>query len=137
MTRLRGSNEISDRKSQRVGERFPVFGEIVAILLRVFSFGDGRLLHLLAVLIEPRQKKDIALQTALTAGDHVGNNLLIGMAEMRLPVDIINRGRDVERLAHAALLWRTRAVLATVGTSCKSGARRRARVADAAGAASA
>jgi len=40
------------------------------------------------------------------ARDDVGNDLLVGMAEMRLAVDVINRGGDVKPFAH----YQTRSV---------------------------
>jgi hypothetical protein len=36
----------------------------------------------------------------MRARDHIGNDFLVGVPEMRLAIDVINRGRDVESLAH-------------------------------------
>ena len=42
------------------------------------------------------------------AGDHVGDDFFVGVAEVRLAVDVVDGGRDVEAFAHLLLiLWRT------------------------------
>ncbi len=65
-----------------------------------FLFGLRRLLDFLAVFVEAGQEKNFLTQAAPCARDDVGNDLLISMAEVRLPVDVINRGGDVKPFAH-------------------------------------
>jgi hypothetical protein len=52
------------------------------------------------VLIQAGQEKDFLTEAAPGAGDDVCNDFLIGMAEVRPAVDVINRGRDVKRFGH-------------------------------------
>ena len=76
----------------------PVRRQRVAIILRIFSFRLRRLLHFLAVLVEAGQKKNLLPEAAPGAGDDVGDDLLVGVAEVRLAVDVINRRGDVKTL---------------------------------------
>ena len=101
-----GADEIVVGQFQFFGERLPVRGELVAICLRVFLLGLRRLLDFLAVLVEAGQEKNFLSQAAPRPRDDVGNDLLIGMAEVRLAVDVINRGGDVKPFAH----YRTRSL---------------------------
>ncbi len=100
--RLGGADEIIIRQVERLRERHPVGRKRVAISLRVLLFRQGRLLHFLAVLVEAREKEDLLTQAAPRPCDDVGNNLLVGMPQMRLPVDVINRGGDVKPFAHVS-----------------------------------
>src|SRR5437868_13241777 len=109
----RGADEVIIGQLKLRDEAFPGHGEVVAISLRLLSLGNGRLLHLLAVLIQTGKEKHLVTEAAPSTGDHVRNDFLVGMAEVRLPIDIINRGCDVETLAHLALLWSTNLRLAT------------------------
>ena len=102
VARLGGADEIVVGQFQFFGERLPVRRELVAIGLRGFAFGDGGLLDLLAVLVEAGQEKNLLAQAAPRPRDDVGDDLLVGMAEMRLAVDVINRGGDVKPFAHRA-----------------------------------
>jgi hypothetical protein len=52
------------------------------------------------VLIEAGQKKNFLSQAAVRSRDHVRDDLFVGVAEMRLAVDVINRGGDVKPFAH-------------------------------------
>jgi len=53
------------------------------------------------VLIHASQKKNIVAQAALGPGDDIGYDLFVGVAEMRLAVDVVNRCCDVKPFAHA------------------------------------
>ena len=61
---------------------------------------DGRLLDLLAVFIEAGQEKNLLTQAAPRPRDDVGDDFLVGMAEVRLAVDVINGGGDVKLFVH-------------------------------------
>ena len=50
--------------------------------------------------VEAGQEKNFLAQTAPRPRDNVGDDLLVGMAEMRLAVHVINRGGDVKPFAH-------------------------------------
>ena len=59
-----------------------------------------RLRHFQAMFVGAGQEEDVAAPEALEAGDGVGRDRLIGMADMRPPVGIGDGGGDVERVAH-------------------------------------
>ncbi len=48
----------------------------------------------------PGQEKRLLPQAAPRPGNHVGDDLFVGMAEVRLAVDVVNGGCDVKSLAH-------------------------------------
>jgi hypothetical protein len=72
-----------------------------------FSRGDAqvaRLLgHLQAVLVGPGLEPHVAAHLALEAGDDIGGNRFIGVADMRLAVGIADRGGHVIGFGHG---WR-------------------------------
>ena len=61
-----------------------------------------RLGHFQAMLVGACLEADVAPCAALEARDRIGRDRLIGMADMRRPVGIADRGGDVEGLGHAA-----------------------------------
>ncbi len=71
----------------------------VGQLARLQPFALGRLLHLDAVLVGAGQEIDVVAVEPLEAGDRIGRQRLIGMADMRGAVGIGDGRRDVE-------LWR-------------------------------
>ena len=87
------------------GESFPGGCQIVAVLLRLLTLREGRLLYLLTMLVQPGEKKGFLPKAAPGSRDNVRYDFLVRMAEMRLAVDIINGGCDVEPFAHPGLLW--------------------------------
>ena len=64
------------------------------------------------MFVEAGEEENFLAQTSPGARDHVGDNLFVGMTEVRLAVDVINGGGDVKRFAHPPTVWRTLAVLA-------------------------
>ena len=103
VARLRGADEIVVGQLQFFGKRLPVRRELVAISLRRFAFGQGGLLDLLAVFVQAGQEKNFLPEAAPRPRDDVGDDLLVGMAEMRLAVDVINRGGDVKPFVHCRI----------------------------------
>src|ERR1039458_7519168 len=97
VARLRGADEVVIRQLQFFGDRLPVRRERVAVFLRIFLLCLRRLLDLLAVLVEAGQKKNLLAQAAPRAGDDVGDDFFVGMAEMRLAVHIIKSRAGVKR----------------------------------------
>ena len=51
------------------------------------------------MLIQTGEIKNILTEATASAGNHVGDHLFIGMAKVRLAVDVIDGCRDVELLA--------------------------------------
>src|SRR5450756_1353970 len=119
VARLRGAHEIVIRQFQLLDERLPVGGEGVAIFLRIFFLRQGGLLDLLAVLVKAGEKKHFLAQAAACAGDDIGNDFLVGMAEVRLPIDVIDRRRDVKPFIHydkiERIVWRRNGGMAMLG----------------------
>ena len=95
-----GADKIVVGQLQFFGERPPVRRQFVTILLRRFALGDSRLLNLLAVFIQTGQEKNIQAETAARPRDDVGDDFLVGMAEVRLAVDVVNGGGDVKLFVH-------------------------------------
>ena len=100
MTRLRGADEIIIRQLQFFHEGLPVGGESIAVFLRILFLGLRGLLDFLTVLVQTGQKENFLTKAPPRPRDDVGNDLLVGVAEMRLAVDVINRGGDVKPFAH-------------------------------------
>ena len=98
--RFRGADEIIDGELERAGEVLPILGEFIAVGLRGLAFLVRDLLHLLPVLIEAGEEEYVFTHTAPGARDHVADDLLVGMPEVRLAVDVVDGGGDVVTLAH-------------------------------------
>jgi len=52
------------------------------------------------VFIKARQKKNFLTEAAARPRDDIGDDFLVGMAKVRLAVDVINGGGDVKLFAH-------------------------------------
>ena len=102
VARLRGADEVVVREAELGDEGLPAHGQLIAIGLRGFAVGLRGLLDLLPVFIETGEEEDLLAQRATAPGDDIRDDLLVGMAEVRLTVHVINRGRDVETFAHRA-----------------------------------
>ncbi len=60
----------------------------------------GRLLHLLAVLVDSGEKENLLAFQPVKTRDDIGQHLLVGVADMRRAVGVIDRGGEVERFRH-------------------------------------
>ena len=58
----------------------------------------GAHLHLLAVLVGAGQEEDLVAHQPPETRDDVGQDLLVGMAQVRRPVGVVDGGGEVERL---------------------------------------
>jgi hypothetical protein len=56
-----------------------------------------RLLRLLAMFINPREEEGIVTEKTMVPGENVGDSGRIEGAEMRSPINVINRGGNVKR----------------------------------------
>ena len=101
VARLGGADEIVMGQLQLFGERLPVRREAVAVGLRILLVGLRRLLDFLAMLVQAGQEKNLLAQAAPGAGEDVGDDLLVGVPEVGLTVDVINRRGDVKPFAHS------------------------------------
>ena len=93
------SNEVVVRRIQTLGH----FLEHERVTLGEFPyrqpFVPRGLKHLLSVLIGAGQKEDILAIEPVKPSDGVGRDQLVGVADMRTPIGIGDRGGDVEGLA--------------------------------------
>ena len=78
-------------------------GDLIDQDLRFDAALERRLLDLLAMFVEPGQEVDRASAHAHVAGDHVGEDFLVGMAEVRRAVGVVDGRGDVERTGHEEL----------------------------------
>ena len=62
--RIGGANEVIVGQTQGGGEGFPIFGQLIAIGLRVLALGLGGLLDFLAMLVEAGQEENFLPETA-------------------------------------------------------------------------
>jgi hypothetical protein len=116
---LGSADKIVIAQIQFCDEGFPNGGQVIAILLRAFAFGYCCLLNFLPMLIQPGQEEDFLAETSMRTRNHIGGDLLVSVAEMRLAVYVVNRCRDVKAFAHAPLLCPMDGGLATV--ACPKG----------------
>ena len=74
--------------------------------LRRFALAGRRLLHLEAVLVGAGEEEHVVAVDALEARDRVRGDHLVGVADMRRPVRIGDRRREIElvSLGHPAIL---------------------------------
>jgi hypothetical protein len=82
------------------GQGFPGDGQFVAVGLGFEALGLGGLFDFLSVLVQAGEEEDLVAEAAARAGDDIGEDLFIGVAEVRGAVDVIDRGGDVELFAH-------------------------------------
>ena len=63
----------------------------VGLLLGGEPVGLGRALHLEPVLVGPGQEEDVVAQQAVPAGQGVGRDRRVGVADVRCVVDVVDR----------------------------------------------
>ncbi|MPN37373.1 hypothetical protein SDC9_184890 [bioreactor metagenome] len=74
----------------------------IAVALAVHAVFFGGALHLLAVLVGAGQEKGRIARSTMKARQHVAQHRGIGVADMRLVVDIINRSGKIKFFVHGA-----------------------------------
>ncbi len=75
---------------------------------------------MLAVLIQPHAERGVVAQQPVIPGHHIGRHLLERMPDVRLPIRIVDRGRDVKRsLAQLASLFRVIGLRQTNGAASR------------------
>ena len=94
VARFGGADEIVVGQFQLFRKGLPILCEFIAIRLRCLALGNRGLLDFLAMFIEAGEEEDLLSQTASRPRDDVSRDFLVSMAEMRLAIDIINRGGD-------------------------------------------
>ena len=101
VSRLGRADKIVVGQVQLSGKLLPGRSHFVAVGLGALAGAEGGLLDFLPVLIHASQKKNVVAQAAVGAGDDIGNDLFVGVAEMRFTVEVVNRCRDVKPFSHA------------------------------------
>src|SRR5450631_818344 len=93
---LRGAHDIV-RPRPKSGSHFvELRRRAVGELLRRQAFAVRRPLHFLAMFIHSGNEQHFSAVKPLQAGDRIGGDTLIGMADMRRAISVGYRGRDVE-----------------------------------------
>ena len=77
-------------------QRLEALGVAVGKVLRLESLRVRRVGDRLAVLVGAREEEDVLAALAHVAREHVGGNRRVRVTEMRLRVDVVDGGRDVE-----------------------------------------
>mmetsp|Transcript_29754 Transcript_29754/g.90505 ORF Transcript_29754/g.90505 Transcript_29754/m.90505 type:complete len:229 (+) Transcript_29754:1263-1949(+) len=96
--RLGGPDELVGGEVVQRQQRAEGVGDAVGKVLRRLARLAGRLLHLLAVLVRAGQKEDLVAVEAREAGDDVAGEGGVHVADVRLPVHVIDRRRYEPRL---------------------------------------
>ena len=91
MPRLGGADEIVVRAVERRRHLLESARVAVGELARREALARRRLLHLEAVLVGAGQEVHVLAVEPLEAGDRIGRQRLIGMADVRRPVGIGDR----------------------------------------------
>ena len=78
-------------------------GDLVDELLRRDAGFLGGLLDLLAVLIDPGEVENFLAFQPMIARDDIGEHLLVGVADVRRAIGVIDRGGEVKAVRHCAV----------------------------------
>ena len=91
-----GADEEVVGRVQARGQRLEALGVAVGQLLRGDALSVGGVGHRLAVLVGAGEKEHVLATLAVVAGQHVGGDRRVRVTEVRLRVDVVDRGGDVE-----------------------------------------
>ena len=100
VARFRGADEIIIGKAERAGQVAEMLADLIREGLRVHPRIARGLFHLLAMLIRAGQEKYLMALKPPPTRQHIRRHRGIGMAHMRLVIDVIDRRGDVARLFH-------------------------------------
>ena len=93
---MRGAHDVVRTRRSAVAHRRELPCGAVGELLRGEARAGCRALHLLAMFVHPGDKQDIVPVEPLKAGNRIGRDPLIGMADMRRAIGVGYRGRNIE-----------------------------------------
>ncbi len=96
VTLLRRPDKIVVRDLQLLPQLLEADDRAVRLLLRGDARGVGGLLHLLAVLVRAGQEIRRHIQQPVVARQHISDDCRVRVADVRLVVHVVNRGRNVK-----------------------------------------
>ena len=91
MARLGGADVVVVGDAHAVPEVAEAGGDLVGELLRGDAGGGGGALDLLAVLVGAGEEEGVVAEQAVAAGDDVGRDGGVGVADVRARVDVVDR----------------------------------------------
>src|SRR5207302_638240 len=100
VAKLGGSDEVVVGAFKPDGEPFPIQCQLITVILGSLAISQRGLLDFLSMLVQPGQEKGFLPKTASRARNDVGYDLFVRVPQVRLAVDVINRGGQVKALAH-------------------------------------
>jgi len=91
-------------------QRDELCGEVIDKLLRGDALLFGRLLDFLAVLIDAGEVENVLPFQPVVAGEDIGEHFLVGVADVRGAVGVVDGGGDEEGVGHKAArnVWEAR-----------------------------
>ena len=99
-----GADEIVVRQAHAIPEGTEFRGNFIGELLRRFARGLGCTLDLLTVFVGAGQEPGVIPQHPVPPRDRVADNRGVGVPNVRMRIDVVDRGRDVKLLAHSCAL---------------------------------
>ena len=91
-----GADEVGVGDAHAAPEVAEGLRDLVGELLRGDAGGDGGALDLLPVLVGAGEEEDVLAEEAVAAGEDVGDDGGVGVADVGACVDVVDRGGDVE-----------------------------------------
>src|SRR5580658_3668402 len=110
-----GADEIVVGQTHMIPEGTEFRGDLIGELLRRLARSLGGALDLLTVLVGAGQEPGVISQHAVPPRDRVAGNGGVGVANVRMRIDVVDRGRDVELLAHSCAWCRNLTSAAKAG----------------------
>ncbi len=100
VTLRRCSDEVIWRQSHPLPKLAKLCRNLVGELLWRLARSLGRPFDLLTVLVRARKKPRVFAQHPVPPRDHVAGERRVGMPDMRMRVNVIDRSRNIELLLH-------------------------------------
>ena len=104
MARFGGADEIIIGKAERRGQVAEMLADLIREGLRFHPRIARGLFHLLAMLIRAGQEKHLVARQPPPARQHISRDRGIGMPDMWLVIDVVDRRGDVALLGHVSCL---------------------------------
>jgi hypothetical protein len=115
VARLSGADEVVVLDLHEAQQRAEVLAELVAVRLRADAPQGRAAQHLLAVLIGAGEHPHVVAAAAVPAAERVGGDRGVGVADVGLVVDVVDRRGDVEPRQMGGLMHQVRKRLKRAG----------------------